>query len=242
MPVESTPPKYAVIAGAMQDRIISGRYPAGSLLPSEADLVREFGTARATVVRALEFLRLEGWLQAQQGKGRIVLGRPHAERASAPARVLRLFDGEDSTTVTLVRAAPVPATDRVADILGLSTPARVVARRRMLADTGVMPPAFAVVHLPDDIARRAVLVMNAPIREDLLSRLTRTGLGPRRVTERLMARPATAREASLLGVHRGRCLIASTVVVLDTDGRPLVAVDAVQPADRTIVEFGHRLP
>ncbi|MEV4619699.1 GntR family transcriptional regulator [Asanoa sp. NPDC049573] len=237
---ESTP-KYALIASTIQDRIISGRYPVRSLLPSEADLVREFGTARATVVRALEFLRLEGWLEAQQGRGRTVLGRPHTERSPAPTRVLRLLAGEDSTHVSLLRAAPVPATDRTADLLGLTTPARVIARRRLLADSGAMPPAFAIVHLPDGIAQRSAMVMNAPIGEDVVSRLSRTGHNPRRITERLTVRPATPREASLLTVHRGRCLLVATLVVLDGEGRPLVAVDAVQPADRTIVEFGHGL-
>jgi len=241
MPIESTPPKYAVIASTLQDRIISGRYPVRSLLPSESDLVREFGTARATVVRALEFLRLEGWLEPVQGKGRIVLGRPHADHVAAPARVLRLLDGEDAT-VTLLRAAPAPATDRVADLLGLVTPARVFVRRRLFADTGLNPPAFAIVYLPAAVAERSALVMNAPIREGLVQRLARTGHSPRRVTERLTARPANAREATLLGVHQGTCVIASTMVVLDTAGRPLAAVDAVQPANRTIVEFGHRLP
>jgi len=242
MPVESTQPKYALIANTIQDRIISGRYPVRSLLPSESELMREFGTARATVVRALEFLRLEGWVVSRQGKGRVVLGRPHPDRSPAPARILRLLDGEDATSVTLLRAAPVPATDRVADILGLTTPVRVIARRRFLPDTGVVPPAFAVVHLPEDVAGRSGLVMNTPIRENLVARLARTGHSPRRVAERLTARPATAREAGLLNLHRGHCLIVSTLVVLDADGRPLAAVDAVQPADRTIVEFGHRLP
>ena len=53
MPFEYTPPKYAQIITELQQRIETGEYPAGSLLPSENQLSAEFGTARPTVVRAL---------------------------------------------------------------------------------------------------------------------------------------------------------------------------------------------
>src|SRR6266511_3694699 len=64
MPVEVTPPKYVVIINALQGRIEDGTYPAGALLPSEATLTREFAAARPTVVRALEYLRQQGWIES----------------------------------------------------------------------------------------------------------------------------------------------------------------------------------
>jgi GntR family transcriptional regulator len=42
-------PKYATIVNALQARIDSGAYPIGAMLPSEAQLVREFAASRSTV-------------------------------------------------------------------------------------------------------------------------------------------------------------------------------------------------
>src|ERR1700683_301401 len=75
MAYEYTPPKYAQIIAALQERMESGEYPAGVLLPSEYQLSAEFGTARPTVVRALRELRQSGWIDTQQGKGSFVRGR-----------------------------------------------------------------------------------------------------------------------------------------------------------------------
>jgi GntR family transcriptional regulator len=241
MSIEPTPPKYAIIVNAMQDRITAGTYAIGAMLPSEADLVWEFGASRSTVVRALEFVRQQGWLEGQPGKGRIVLGRPAPRHSTTPARVMRLLDGEDTASVALLRATAVPATDRIAAVLTLSTPAKLVARRRLHADTGSAPPAFAVVYLPAEVARRVGLDVNAPVREGLLPRLDRAGLTPRHIAEQLSTRPPTAREASLLAVDRETCVFATTLTVLDAAGSPLLAVDAVQPADRTHVEHRYRL-
>ena len=50
------------------------RYPAGTMLPSEAELCAEFGVSRNTVRRALALLEAEGVILAIPAKGRLVLG------------------------------------------------------------------------------------------------------------------------------------------------------------------------
>ncbi len=47
----------------------AGRWPAGALMPSEAELVSQFGVSRMTVNRALRELQLEGLVQRIQGVG-----------------------------------------------------------------------------------------------------------------------------------------------------------------------------
>jgi GntR family transcriptional regulator len=88
------PPKYIEIIDAMRTRIDRDLYRVGEKLPSEAQLVREFGASRSTVVRALEFLRQEGWIQGVQGRGRIVLQRTAPVLSRAPERVDRLLRPE----------------------------------------------------------------------------------------------------------------------------------------------------
>lgn len=76
MLIGGTPPKYVVIINALQQRINNGTYPPGGRLPSESDLIREFGASRPVVVRALDLLRQDGWIESRQGKGRFALSRP----------------------------------------------------------------------------------------------------------------------------------------------------------------------
>ena len=47
----------------------AGRWPAGALMPSEAELVAEFGVSRMTVNRALRELQSEGLVDRTQGVG-----------------------------------------------------------------------------------------------------------------------------------------------------------------------------
>src|SRR3954469_19210451 len=78
MPFESAPPKYARIVAVLQERIQSGVYAPGAMLPSEEQLVNEFDVSRTTIIRALQILSRDGWIESQQGKGRFVRGRPAA--------------------------------------------------------------------------------------------------------------------------------------------------------------------
>jgi GntR family transcriptional regulator, histidine utilization repressor len=60
---------YARVKQHLMDGLQSGRWPAGAQMPSEADLVAEFGVSRMTVNRALRELQAAGLVQRTQGVG-----------------------------------------------------------------------------------------------------------------------------------------------------------------------------
>jgi GntR family transcriptional regulator, arabinose operon transcriptional repressor len=66
---ETRAPKYQQILETLQREILSGRYQPGQKLPSEAALVRRFGTSRITVGRALRELRHAGLIDRRAGSG-----------------------------------------------------------------------------------------------------------------------------------------------------------------------------
>nr|WP_236710699.1 GntR family transcriptional regulator [Streptomyces sp. 150FB] len=75
-------------AQTIQDRIEDGTYPPGSRVPSENQLVQSFGMSWPTVVRALELLNRDGWLESRRASGSIVRGRPEiAEQRDRRGRV-----------------------------------------------------------------------------------------------------------------------------------------------------------
>src|SRR6266446_10994050 len=56
----------------LQNEILSGRYQPGHKLPSEAALLKRFGTSRITVGRALRELQQAGLVQRRAGSGTFV--------------------------------------------------------------------------------------------------------------------------------------------------------------------------
>jgi|KBSSwiStaDraftv2_1062776.scaffolds.fasta_scaffold96739_2 GntR family histidine utilization transcriptional repressor len=62
-------PPYARVKHHLKDGLAIGRWPPGALMPSEAELVAEFGVSRMTVNRALRELQSEGLVERSQGVG-----------------------------------------------------------------------------------------------------------------------------------------------------------------------------
>ena len=63
---------YPRIAAVLRDRICTGGYPPGSLLPSEHALSAEFGVVRNTMRRALAELDRDRLIETVPGRGRLV--------------------------------------------------------------------------------------------------------------------------------------------------------------------------
>jgi DNA-binding LacI/PurR family transcriptional regulator len=65
-------PKHQQVYGALERGIHSGRWKHGERLPSEAELVRQFGASRITVGRAVRDLQLAGMVERRAGSGTFV--------------------------------------------------------------------------------------------------------------------------------------------------------------------------
>lgn len=77
--VESDSPKYQLIFERLARDIGAGKYKPGQKLPSEAALVRLFGTSRITVGRAVRELKERGLVERIAGSGTYVRSRSAAE-------------------------------------------------------------------------------------------------------------------------------------------------------------------
>jgi DNA-binding GntR family transcriptional regulator len=63
---------YLRIAEVLRNRVRSGTYPAGTMLPAETALSGEFGVVRNTLRRALAELVRERLIETVPGRGRVV--------------------------------------------------------------------------------------------------------------------------------------------------------------------------
>ena len=64
---------YSEIYRSLRKRIVEGKHPVGSLLPSEQNLSKEFSCSRMTVRKAISLLANEGLVQSIKGKGVLVI-------------------------------------------------------------------------------------------------------------------------------------------------------------------------
>jgi LacI family transcriptional regulator len=81
-------PKHHEISSHLQTEIAAGRYGEGARLPSEVQLVKQFGVSRPTVARALRDLETQGLVERRAGSGTYV--RSNIQR-SASSRILGLL-------------------------------------------------------------------------------------------------------------------------------------------------------
>ena len=223
--------KYALIAATLQHRISSGTYPVGAMIPSEAQLVREFAASRSTVVRALDHLRQLGYVEGVQGRGRIALGSPPPLASQPPSRVRWALRAPETLVATLVGAGRAPASPRVAALLSIPTGEPVIARQRLLPMMDSDLSTLSTAYIPAVSATGTALAATERLREGVLDHLERRRqIVGTDVLERLTARAATAREATLLSVDRGVAVLSSILVVRVAAEHPVLVLDQVIPA------------
>jgi len=123
---ESAQPPYARVKQFLKEGLAAGTWAPGAQMPSEAELVAQFGVSRMTVNRALKELQAEGLVERSQGVGTF------AARLHRVSSTLTIRDLHEEITarshvhhavVHLQRAEKAPAA--LAAQLGLPSGARV---------------------------------------------------------------------------------------------------------------------
>jgi DNA-binding GntR family transcriptional regulator len=108
-------PRYVQLAATLLSEIRSGRYPVGSLLPTEFELCDEFGVSRFTARAAVKLLVQQGLVVRSRGIGsRVRETAPQAQYTQTMSDItdLRQYAHETSfevETCTLVRLGEAEA-------------------------------------------------------------------------------------------------------------------------------------
>lgn len=219
---------YAQVKQYLKDELAQGRWRPGDQMPSEAQLVAQFGVSRMTVNRALRELQAEGLVERVQGVGTFA-AQLYPVSSTLTIRDLRqeILDRghRHEAQVQLVRAEPVasPLSQR----LGLPRGERVFHSLIVHLENGVplqcedryVNPASAPDYLGVDFTRITptnYLLQVAPLWEAQYS---------------IEAMRPTAQEARLLHIERDDpCL----VIVRRTTSRsvPVTVARLVHPGAR----------
>ena len=229
---KTTQPLYLDLAGELRRSIVSGRWKPGDLLPSEAQLCREFGVSRGTVVKALEILHQEGLALRRQGVGTFV-SRPALHRMPG-------FLAGFSETVRKQGRAPTHRLVgqrelRRAEALqyGCDEPALELRRVRLV--DGV-PWAIHIAVIPISVAEKvpALFGVGSKVEEpgfSLYAALDEAGIEIDHADEAVNTRLATDEEASLLQIDLPCAVMLVHRKSFDPRGRLVELIEAVYLGD-----------
>jgi GntR family histidine utilization transcriptional repressor len=225
-------PPYARVKQFLKDALEAGRWAPGEQMPSEADLVAQFGVSRMTVHRALRELQDAGLIERVQGVGTFAA---QLNRVSSTLTINDIHDEIESrghrhdARVHLKREESAPPA--LAARLGLAPGDKVFHTLIVHHENGIalqcedryVNPACAPHYLGVDFTQTTpthYLLEVAPLWEAQVS---------------IEASLPTAQEARLLGIERGEpCLIVVRRTV--SRGLPVTLARLVHPGTRYTLE------
>lgn len=228
-----TGPRYMRLQRLIRDAIDRQRIAAGSALPTERELVEEYGVSRVTVRKAVDGLVDEGLLERRQGAGTFVAVQPRpeqGERVEKSFSIMTSFSedmamrGRTVSNVWIDRSEGTVTPDE-AMLLGLSPGSRILRFNRIrCADGETMAIEHAVVPgwaLPSPEA----------VGDSLYAALDVEGHRPVRALQRLRSVVFGKEHAEMLGISAGDPCLAIERRAFLPDGRLVEATNCYYRGD-----------
>ena len=228
---------WSDIHDALQLEIEDGVLEPGARLPTEPELAALYDAGRHSVRRAIMELAKRGKVSIEQGRGTFVLPTPKIEYVIGRRTRLRRNLSAKGIEVSgeALGSETLPATDKVAESLGLAVGAPVIATRRLTRADGV-PVSFGALH--HDPARFA----DFPERRASLGSVTATyatyGIEDYlRGSTAVHSRPCTPDEARLLRQHKDLPVMVVRAIDILPDGTPIAFSEVIWSAARVRFTF-----
>lgn len=94
-------PRYQLLAQRLREEIEAGRYPLGSLLPTELEISAQFNVSRATVREAIRQLQVDGLVSRRAGVGtRVEASQPVSRYSQSGSSIEELIS--DGTRIRVI--------------------------------------------------------------------------------------------------------------------------------------------
>ncbi|MFI0773364.1 GntR family transcriptional regulator [Streptomyces sp. NPDC021212] len=130
-------PRYVAISGDLMRKIAAGRWVVGGLLPTEPELVAEYGVSRETLRRALQRLEVAGLISWHPGTGtRVERATPVAAFTTQWGSAGHLTQYGEAAVRSLVSVEPVTVDAALSAVTGPAEGARQVCITSTRRDPG----------------------------------------------------------------------------------------------------------
>lgn len=227
-------PRHVQIQRVLRARIESGEWERGGAIPTEMELVAEFGVSRTTIREALGVLTRDGLIARHRGRGSFVKRRLDG----LPAVTNLIFGYQAQVRVIATETIAAPA--HIVGPLGVPRGTPVTRLVRLEIVDGI-PLAVVVNYMATSLGERirARDLTRVSLLEFLRDRL---GLRLGTIHQSISARLPDVETARLLETDLTQPVLAVRLVVMDAAGRPVEVSDALYRADRYRYEVETGLP
>jgi GntR family transcriptional regulator len=203
-------PLYAQVRDMLVQRIDSGQWRPGELIPNEFQLASEYKVSQGTIRKALIALEAEKLIDRQQGKGTYVAQHTSENSLFHFFRLVGLNDARLTPTSRVLSQTLVRATRDMAARLEIpaATELHCITRVRTLLQ---QPAIFERIYTPRQLMP-TLKIETGRIMDDEMYVIyqQRFGVTIAHASERLSAVAATREQAKLLDVAPGSPLLEIT--------------------------------
>jgi GntR family transcriptional regulator len=243
-------PAYQQVADDLRQRIVDGSLQAGDKVPSEAELMNDYGVSRIVVRMAMEALQNEGLVDKRQGKGTFVREqRPLRKRLSVDlygkrptgSPMKRATEAEGRRSDWSYETRRTSATRAIAERLSIQ-PGDEVVQTNYTFRADEKPVMLSTSYEP------YALTAGTPIEQPesgpitgVVPRMDSIGQHISHVTEDVNARAPRPYEAQQLEIAPG-VPVMTIVRTYYVSERPVETCDIVVAADRYTLSYTIPIP
>lgn len=227
-------PLYYQLENLLREKIMSGAVTSGARLPTENELVRQYGVGRITVRQALAALAEDGLIERRQGRGTFVAERKTRRRAfegrvDLTGSLDQIIAAGSDELVEIIEMSRIEADPQEAELVGL-TPGEPVYRIKRRSMREGKPHSLTLSYLPAEIGERLTsedLSLGSFLR--LLE--TKFGLRLKSAKQRITAALADPCVAKLLDTRVGAPLLSIERTTYADNNRPVEFAHSLHAAD-----------
>ncbi len=130
-------PLWSQVYEILKERIEQNRYPEGTNLPTENELMEEFSLSRVTIRRAMDRLMNEGYITRRRGSGTIINSRRRNTSTSMQTTIIGEYNDRKDRRVISVSYETPP--DAISSFFGTpkNQPVLKLVRRLFVEDRPV---------------------------------------------------------------------------------------------------------
>lgn len=234
--------QYVLVAQSLIEDITGGRYPVGSLLPTELDLCKQFGVSRHTIREAVRRLQERGLVTRQRGIGTSVkANRVDTRYVQSSMEISDLPRYVEDTRLVTTEAEDVIADAPLAELLKCPPGQRwVKVRGFRYAGKGKLPMALTDIYINAAYGgvRRLIGTMKVPV-YTLIER--HYGITIVEVRQDISATVIGVADAKRLSVKPGSAGLVVTRRYLGGNDRPIEVAVNLHPSERYSYSMSMRL-
>jgi DNA-binding GntR family transcriptional regulator len=208
-------PLYFQVSTVIEGAILDGTLPPGARLENEVALGERIGLSRPTIRRAIQELVDKGLLVRRRGIGTQVVHGQVTRKVELTSLFEDLTRDSRKPTTRILERDDMPATAKLAEILGVDVGAPVAHFRRLRSADGV-PIAILENYLPAEL----VNVNDSDLLTHGLYQIIRSGgITIRVAKQKIGARRATNVESDLLEIDKNDPVLTMDRTAFDNSGK-----------------------